>query len=206
MARPFPLARQDIFMTQVAAKTIQRGRAKDTSPIAAQAPASAETAETTAPLGRPVAPIPQGAMQDAAYARNWWRVVIDAQRTPYASVLSDVAVWGPNEAKLRAGDLVEVVDEQSTLFALLYLVEHVPTKFIRFAELIHAPLGGVAIGTIEPRGHHYALWRGPAKRWCTIGPTGTVVREGMLSKDEAERDFTTRNLPTSMAFVSHPRM
>src|ERR1700730_2847161 len=119
---------------------------------------------------------------------------------------TNVAVWGPNEAKLRAGDLVEVLDEQSTLFALLYLVEHVPAKFIRFAELIKASLGGVAIGRIEARGNHYAQWRGPAKRWCIIGPTGTVVRDGILSKEEAERDVTTRNLPTSMAFVSHPRM
>jgi len=101
---------------------------------------------------------------------------------------------------------IEVLDEQSTLFALLYLVEHVPAKFVRFAELIKAPLGGVAVGRIEARGHHYAQWRGPAKRWCIIGPTGTVVRDGILTKEEAERDVTTRNLPTSMAFVSHPRM
>jgi hypothetical protein len=145
-------------------------------------------------------------MQDAAFARNWWRVVIDGERTPYDSVLTDVTVWGPNEAKLRAGDLVEVLDEQSTLFALLYLVEHVPAKFISFAALIKAPLGGVAIGRIEARGNHYTQWRGPAKRWCIIGPTGTVVRDGILSKEEAERDVTTRNMPTSMAFVSHPRM
>jgi len=92
------------------------------------------------------APIPQAAMQDAAYARNWWRLVFDAERTSYASLLADVSVWGPNEAKLRAGDVVEVLDEQSTLFALLYLVEHVPAKSIRFAELITAPLGGRAVG------------------------------------------------------------
>ena len=153
-----------------------------------------------------VTPIPQGAMQDAAFARNWWRVVIDAKRTPYDRVLTDVTVWGPNEAKLRAGDLVELVDEQSTLFALIYLVEHVPAKFIRFAELIKAPLGGLAIGRVEARGTYYTQWRGPARRWCVIGPTGTVVRDGILSKEEADRDVATRNMPTSMAFVSHPRM
>jgi len=27
-----------------------------------------------------------------------------------------------------------------------------------------------------------------------------------LSKEEADRDVTTRNMPTNMAFVSHPRM
>jgi hypothetical protein len=145
-------------------------------------------------------------MQDAAYACNWWRVVIDTDRTPYTSLLTDVTVWAPNEAKLRAGDLVEVLDEQSTMFALLYLVEHVPAKVLRFAELIKAPLGGVAIGRIEARGNHYTQWRGPAKRWCIIGPTGTVVREGILTKEEAERDVATRNTPASMAFVSHPRM
>ncbi len=150
--------------------------------------------------------IPQGAMQDAAYARNWWRVVFDSARVPYHRLVADVSVWGPNEAKLRAGDLVEVLDEQSTHYALLYLVEHIPAKLIRFAELIKAPLGGRAVSAIEARGHYYAQWRGPAKRWCIIGPTGMIVRDGVLTKEEAERDVTTRNMPTSMAFVSHPRM
>jgi hypothetical protein len=115
-------------------------------------------------------------------------------------------VWGPNEPRFRTGDLVEVLDEQSTLFALLYLVEHVPASSIRFAELVKAPLGGVAVGCVEARGSHYAQWRGPAKRWSVIGPGGTVVRDGILTRDEAERDVATRNTPASMAFVSHPRM
>jgi hypothetical protein len=197
-------------MTQVKPAATRAARKTPPPPhipsvIAQTAKSESETdVAMSAPL--PVPPIPQSAMQDAAFARNWWRVVIDGERTPYDSVLTDVTVWGPNEAKLRAGDLVEVLDEQSTLFALLYLVEHVPAKFIRFAELIKAPLGGVAIGQIEARGNHYTQWRGPAKRWCIIGPTGTVVRDGILSKEEAERDVTTRNMPTSMAFVSHPRM
>jgi hypothetical protein len=71
---------------------------------------------------------------------------------------------------------------------------------------IKVPLGGVAVGKSEARGHHYAQWRGPAKRWCIIGPTGTLVRDCILTKEEAERDVMTRNMPTSMAFVSHPRM
>jgi hypothetical protein len=70
------------------------------------------------------------------------------------------------------------------------------------------------IGTEEVRAadeitiafHHYCQWRGPAKRWCVIGPNGAMVREGILTKEEAERDVTTRNTPTGMAFVSHPRM
>jgi len=172
---------------------------------AAHAVASADSRDDTPATIAP-APIPQSAMQDAAYARNWWRVVFDGERTPYASVLGDVTVWGPNESKLRAGDLVEVLDEQSTLFALLYLVEHVPAKLIRFAELIKAPLGGRVVGRIEALGHHYAQWRGPARRWCVIGPTGMLLRDGILTKEEAERDVATRNTPTSMAFVSHPRM
>ena len=173
---------------------------------ATDAPESAPQRETAAPAARAAAPVPLSAMQDAAFARNWWRVVIDTERTPYASLLADVTVWGPNEPRLRAGDLVEVLDEQSTLFALLYLVEHVPAKVVRFAELIKAPLGGVAIGRVEARGNHYAQWRGPAKRWCIVGPTGTVVRDGILTKDEAERDAATRNTPASMAFISHPRV
>ncbi len=197
-------------MTQLAQNARRTTRK---APPALSIPAVAEEtlkpvpeAEPAPPTSRPAAPIPQSAMQDAAYACNWWRVVIDTDRTPYASLLTDVTVWAPNEAKLRAGDLVEVLDEQSTMFALLYLVEHVPTKVLRFAELIKAPLGGVAIGRIEARGNHYPQWRGPAKRWCIIGPTGTVVREGILTKEEAERDVATRNTPASMAFVSHPRM
>jgi len=195
-------------MTQPAKRSTRKAQAAPPHipPVVADTTKPAPETEVAARTPRPMLPIPQSAMQDAAFARNWWRVVIDAERTPYDRVLADVAVWGPNEAKLRAGDLVEVVDEQSTLFALLYLVEHVPGKFTRFAELIKAPLGGVAIGRIEARGNHYAQWRGPARRWCVIGPTGTVVRDGILSKEEADRDVTTRNMPTSMAFVSHPRM
>jgi hypothetical protein len=184
-------------------------KAPATPPIPAVvtgAPDPAPQTEAAPPAPRVAAPIPQSAMQDAAFARNWWRIVINAERTPYASLLTDVTVWGPNEPRLRAGDIVEVLDEQSTLFALLYLVEHVPAKAIRFAELINAPLGGVAIGRIEARGNHYVQWRGPARRWCVIGPTGTVVRDGILTKEEADRDVTTRNTPASMAFISHPRM
>jgi hypothetical protein len=194
-------------VTQAPTRTARKSQAAPPiPPVVAKALKSEAENEIAAPAPRLVLPIPQSAMQDAAFARNWWRVVIDAERTPYESVLTDVTVWGPNEAKLRAGDLVEVLDEQSTLFALLYLVEHVPAKFVRFAELIKAPLGGVAVGRIEARGNHYAQWRGPARRWCVIGPTGTVVRDGILTKEEAERDVTTRNTPTSLAFVSHPRM
>jgi hypothetical protein len=120
-------------MNEAAQRTVAR-RPQEAPPIAPMTPAA--TPEVATLDGRPVPPIPQGAMQDAAYARNWWRVVIDSDRTPYQCLLSDVAIWGPNEAKLRTGDLVEVVDERSTLFALLYLVEHAPAKRIRFAELI----------------------------------------------------------------------
>lgn len=194
-------------MAQAAPRTNPKAfDSREIPPILIQPPSPEPGFEPATQQVRPALPIPQSAMQDAAYARNWWRVVIDGDRTPYESVLTDVSVWAPNEAKLRAGDMVEVLDEQSTVFALLYLVEHVPAKYIRFAELIRAPLGGVAIGRIEPRGHHYAQWRGPAKRWCIIGPTGVVVRDGILTREEAERDVTTRNMPTSMAFVSHPRM
>jgi hypothetical protein len=206
------LAQRDLFMAHATAKTTRTTvSASHQADISTQAtPSESERGDhraDAAAAGKDrSAPIPQGAMQDAAYARNCWRVVYDADRTSYDGVLTDVAVWGPNEAKLRAGDLVEVVDEQSTVFALLYLVDHVPAKSIRFAELIKAPLGGVAVGQAEARGHHYAQWRGPAKRWCIIGPTGTLVRDCILTKEEAERDVMTRNMPTSMAFVSHPRM
>ena len=193
--------------TQPAPRTTRKAPASSSiSTVLAETPKPTVESEIAAQAGRPAVPIPQSAMQDAAFARNWWRVVIDGERTPYDSVLTDVAVWGPNEAKLRTGDIVEVLDEQSTLFALLYLVEHVPAKFIRFAELIKVPLSGIAVGQIEARGSHYAQWRGPAKRWCVIGPTGTVLRDSILTKEEAERDATTRNTPTSTAFVSHPRM
>ncbi len=188
--------------SHIMAKTAMKAADEEIAAPEAQAEVAAASL-AAAPLA---APIPQGAMQDVSCTRNHWRVVFDAERTPYHAVLTDVAVWGPNEAKLRAGDLIELLDEQSTVFALLYLVEHVPAKFIRFAELIKAPLGGVAVGKVEARGHHYSQWRGPAKCWCVIGPNGTMVREGILTKEEAERDVSTRNTPTSMAFVTHPRM
>jgi hypothetical protein len=148
-------------VTQTPKRNTRKGPPAPPIPaVTADLPEPASQNEAAAPAPRAAAPIPQSAMQDSAFARNWWRIVIDAERTPYASLLTDVTVWGPNEPRLRAGDIVEVLDEQSTLFALLYLVEHVPAKAIRFAELIKAPLGGVAIGRIEARGNHYVQkWR-----------------------------------------------
>src|SRR5271168_3905473 len=79
---------------------------KTATKAANEAVAASETQADDA-VASSAAPIPQGAMQDASYTRNHWRVVFDAERTPYHAVLTDVAVWGPNEAKLRAGDIVE---------------------------------------------------------------------------------------------------
>jgi hypothetical protein len=64
----------------------------------------------------------------------------NAERTVYESLLRDASAWGPNEVKLRAGDVVEVLDEQPTMLALLYLVEHVPGKSVRFVELVSVAL------------------------------------------------------------------
>jgi hypothetical protein len=61
---------------------------------------------------------------------------------------------GPNEAKLRAGDIVEILDEQSTMFALLYLVEHVSAKSIRFVDPRGALLpnaSGAGVSSVESR-------------------------------------------------------
>ena len=102
-------------LSQTGKRTTRKAQAAPhIPPVVADTSKPAAETEVAARTPRPVLPIPQSAMQDAAFARNWWRVVIDAERTPFDSVLADVAVWGPNEAKLRAGDLVEVLDEQST--------------------------------------------------------------------------------------------
>src|SRR5260370_4552786 len=114
-------ARQDTPMTQVTPTTKRITRKAQAAPHHIPPPVAdtskpAPATEVAARAPQPVPPIPQSAMQDAAFARNWWWVVIDAERTPYDRVLADVAVWGPNEAKLRARHLVEMLDAQSTPF------------------------------------------------------------------------------------------
>src|SRR5258708_20367395 len=51
--------------------------------------------EVAARTPQPVPPIPQSAMQDAVFAPNWWRVAIDAARTPHDRGAPDVADRGP---------------------------------------------------------------------------------------------------------------
>jgi hypothetical protein len=105
------------------------------------------------------------------------------------------------KAERRAGDGSDIGGTGATILKLL------PAPLARL-------LDKGRIGTEEVRAaddiaiafHHYCQWRGPAKRWCVVGPNGTMVREGVLTKEEAERDVSTRNTPTSMAFVTHPRM
>src|SRR5260221_11667886 len=119
-------------MTQVeqaAKRTTRKTQAAPHIPsVIAQAPKPAPETEVATQAPRLVPPIPQSAMQDAAFARNWWRGVVDGERTPHDSVLTGVTVWGPNEAKLRARDLVEILGEPSTPFAPLYLVRDVPAE------------------------------------------------------------------------------
>jgi hypothetical protein len=79
-----------------------------------------------------------------------------------------------------------------------------PVEIEETVSLFRGP--AVVGGELGKRIGKLRLVGGPAKRWCVIGPTGTVVRDGILTKEEADRDVTTRNMPTSMAFVSHPRM
>jgi len=148
-------------MTQVTPTTKRTTRKAQAAPPHVPPPVAetskpAPATEVAARTPQQVAPIPQSAMQDAAFARNWWRVVIDAERTPYDSVLADVAVWGPNEAKLRAGDLVEVVDEQSTLFApvcfwcllFMFIINGLNTveQSTKFVQLISLDFSGVPYG------------------------------------------------------------
>ena len=49
------------------------------------------------------------------------------------------------------------------------------------------------------QGYPWAVWGSKGGR-----PLGLM--DSKKTKEEAERDVTTRNMPTSMAFVSHPRM
>ena len=78
-------------MTQVTQEATRAKRKTQAAPpipsAAAPTPKPAAESEVAAQSPGPVPPIPQSAMQDAAFARNWWRVVIDGERTPYHSVL-----------------------------------------------------------------------------------------------------------------------
>jgi hypothetical protein len=70
---------------------------------------------------RPPAPVRQHLFQAVEHARNHWRVTIDTEKTPYEQLFTNVKVWGQVENRLVPDDWVEVLDDQGTFIAVLYL-------------------------------------------------------------------------------------
>ena len=75
---PFFPAQQDIVMTQAATRSTKPAEHIPPVPAPEIPPSTRRDNENH----MPPAPLAQSAMQDAAYARNWWRVVFDGERTP----------------------------------------------------------------------------------------------------------------------------
>jgi len=142
------------------------------------------------------APIPQQALRRAEEVRNHYRLTLPA-RTDYRDLFNEYAaeVAGPIAPFLTRGDTIEVVDEAGSMFALLFLQEHVPGKIVLFVELLRAKLSGEAIDDMRGSGEFRSAWGGWDRRYCLVRPSGGVAREGMRTREEAEADARERNRP-----------
>jgi hypothetical protein len=140
----------------------------------------ASNATASAPAKRKVPALAKTRWHFADHARNYWRVVLDQGR-PYSDVF-DIDFWFIVETNLTAGDLVEVVDDANTIFALLYVRQYVRFSQIDLVELIRRDM--VADRPIEREGWRVE-YRGPQLRWCVVDPAGVVKRDGLFNMDAA---------------------
>jgi hypothetical protein len=118
------------------------------------------------------------------------RLVVETPEQYAALVRGDLEVWKFIGPRVQSGDTIEVVDDRSIFFALLFARLVISTgagglAHIEVVELLNKPLG-TASETPEPTGVWAIMYRGPYAKWCLIRPNGTIARDRMLTRDEAQ--------------------
>lgn len=128
--------------------------------------------------------------------RNQYRLILP-RAVPYEDLLSDDAgeLVTPIAPFLTRGDLVEVIDEAGTLYAQLLLIEHVPGRHARFVELVRKELPNEKMDDLKGTGFWRSAWLGWSRLYGVVHPNGSVLRDGIRTRGEAEKEAYDRGGP-----------
>lgn len=118
----------------------------------------------------------------AEFVRSTWRVVAEKEHTK-EQILSD-EYWAHASQQIKAGDLIEVVNDTEDFFMELY-VQQVGRGYAKVALLREFSLSDVVAQPDDDPDYEVA-WKGPTLKWCGIRKSdGEKIKEGM-EKEEAQ--------------------
>lgn len=129
-----------------------------------------------------------------------WRLVVEDEAQYRAMLAGNTEVLKFVGVKFGGGDLIEVTDDASTFFALLYVRLAIGSQVGNFkmcdvAELIFKKLGDEDVQPTET-GSWNVMYRGPFKKWCVVSPDGVIASSHMQTREEALVDMNNRSGPS----------
>lgn len=134
---------------------------------------TAQTAEVV-PL------LPPNRMKPAEAARNRWRVI--AEESHSKEQIMNPAYWAHASQKIRAGDIIEVVNDTETFFMELY-VKQVERGYAHVIELKFVSMEVKIEETKSP--DYKVVYKGPHKKFCVIRNQDDEAIKSEMSKQEA---------------------
>lgn len=139
-------------------------------------------------MDKPTRKLPQSRFGLAEQRRNLWR--IEAEPGVEREHLHDAAFWSHVAAKLRAGDIIEVIADDGSFFSRL-LVLSAGHLYANVYEMEYHDIAGVEMPAV---GAEYAIvtqWRSMHHKHCVlrVWPDGRkdVLDTGFDDKAAAER-------------------
>lgn len=127
-------------------------------------------------------PLPEQRFGAAEYQRQVWQVVLP-QGGDYQAVF-DPGYWAHVASRLKPGDLIEVRNDENTLFAMLY-VRGVERMAAKLGEISHITFGEAV--SVDLDDGYLVRWNGPHHRFAVIRKTDNeVIKSGFQLREDAE--------------------
>jgi hypothetical protein len=96
------------------------------------------------------------------------------------------------ENKIVSYDRVEIRASDNTFVAEWVVAELVQRSFVRFVELWRVELSKVPTVVPKATGEFQVVFLGGNRHWGVVHPNGTIVRDGLLNKANAEHEVYVR--------------
>lgn len=129
--------------------------------------------------------LPESRFRLAEQVRNVWNIVPE-EGTSF-DALKDPAYWAHNARRMRPGDLIEVVPDEETYWALLRVVK-VGAAGVAVSVLMHETAEAAAEIPSGLAQDYEVKWKGPHHRYTVLRKgTRDAIQTGFGSEAEAAK-------------------
>jgi hypothetical protein len=163
---------------------------------------AAETKPATPPTPEPVTDRVTGKPVDIKPipARDWQtegglyasRHFVTIKAADYPAILTDNRYLTLVENKLTAMDRVEFRTHENLFIAEAVIAEVVQRSYVRMVEIWRVEINKVATELPKATGEFYVTFLGGNRHWAVVHPNGSICRDGILSKVNAEHELHVR--------------